>query len=95
MNKVYFWITTLMGANNIMIAGLRASRQKEPMLWLSFATIAVAIVALSIAQLWLQNAFSAVGNHLEETTARRYQAGIRMIGFMANLAILSAFAFNQ
>ncbi len=87
------WILTLLAVTNVILAGLRAARNRDPLVWVSFVTVSLALAVIVVASARLQNGFSEIGEQIDEKAMRRLQQNVYSLGFMANLGILSAIVF--
>jgi hypothetical protein len=89
-----FGVVTLLGIMNVTIAGVHAVRHGGSLLWMSFATILLAIVIITVAFVRLRNGLSEVSKFgVDGATILRLQSSVYALAFMANLAIVSAFGF--
>jgi hypothetical protein len=91
-----FGTVTLLGIMNIAIAGIRAFHRGDPLLWMSFATILLAVLIITLALIRLRNGFSEVSKlGIDGAMILRLQSSVYSLAFMANLAILAAFEFGH
>jgi len=85
-----------MGIMNLLIVSGRATRLKNAEGWMSFATILIAIICITIASARLLSGFSKMSkNQVDKAVITRLQASVFSLGLMANLAILAALDFGR
>jgi len=87
------WFLSLFAMMNFVIAILRAARNNDMEGWMSFATIALALVTIVVASVRLQTGFSHIAEGTDEKTVRRLQQNASSLAFMAILGIFVALTF--
>jgi hypothetical protein len=85
-----FWALTCMATANVMIVILHALHERDLWVKLPLFTILLAIVVIWIAFASLADGLAKVREQVGEKAGRRLQNSAYSLGFMANLAILSA-----
>lgn len=81
MKSFDFWVIALLGSGNVVIAGIRAARNNEPLQWCSFVLILLATVIVVRQFKRVQNGISELGEQVDDKAAQRLQMRVSSMAF--------------